>query len=135
MNKEQLLQDLIIDEGLRTEIYYCTEGVPTIGVGRNLERGISKDEALYLLTNDLNMVETELDARLAWWRGLPDDAQRGLANICFNIGYPSLAKFVIALGYLEEREFDKAADEFLDSNWANQVGQRATRVTDLIRNA
>ena len=30
-------------------------------------------------------------------------------------------------------DFDRAADEFMDSRWSEQVGNRATEVTEMIR--
>jgi len=136
MNKEQLVQDLILDEGLKTDPYEDTVGKLTIGVGRNLtDRGITKPEAMFLLTNDIEIVEAELDARLAWWRDMPDDVQRALANLAFNMGVPTLLNFRKALSALRQRDFDTAADEFLQSRWAGQVGLRARRVTELVRNA
>lgn len=136
MNKEQLIQDLIRDEGMKTEPYHCTSGKLTIGVGRNLDdRGISKGEAMYLLTNDIEIVEVELDARLSWWRDMPDDVQRALANMAFNIGVPRLLNFERMLNALRHREFTVAADEAMDSRWSDQVGTRATRIAELIRNA
>lgn len=50
---EQLRTDLIEDEGLRLEIYDCTSGKMSIGIGRNLEdNGITLDEAEYLMDNN-----------------------------------------------------------------------------------
>ena len=136
MNKEQLIQDLISDEGLRTEPYIDTVGKMTIGVGRNLDdNGISQAEAMFMLTNDIEMVETELDARLDWWRGLPDDAQRALCNMTFNIGWPRLSKFEKMLAALKDRDFEEAAAQALASKWATQVGQRAIRIAQLFRYA
>tara|TARA_E500000081_G_scaffold53654_1_gene56657 strand:- start:1138 stop:1290 length:153 start_codon:yes stop_codon:yes gene_type:complete len=42
-------------------------------------------------------------------------------------------KFKLALGHLQNGNFEESADEFLDSLWATQVGQRAVEVADMIR--
>jgi lysozyme len=136
MNKEQLMTDLIVDEGIRTELYRCTAGKQTIGVGRNIQdRGISKGEAMFLLANDIDSVCDELDARLYWWRDLPQDVQLALANMAFNMGVPKLLKFERMLEDLENKRFGSAAEEALDSRWAEQVGDRADRIAKLIRSA
>lgn len=136
MNKDKLIEDLIRDEGMKTDLYEDTVGKLTIGVGRNLtDRGVDEAEAMFMLMNDIAIVEKELDHRIPWWRDLPDDAQRALANLMFNMGWPTLSKFVLALAALQVRNYKDAADEFLESRWATQVGRRAIRVTDLIRNA
>ncbi len=136
MNKEQLIQDLIVDEDLRTALYRCTAGKTTIGIGRNLtDNGIRKNEAMFMALNDIEDVESELNSHAPWWREMPEQAQRALANMCFNLGWPRLSKFQNMLNDLENRRYDSAAEEALDSRWAEQVGERAHRIADLIRNA
>lgn len=88
-----------------------------------------------MLTNDLDMVEAELDFRVDWWRGMSADAQRALANMCFNLGWPRLSGFKKMLSALAAHDYNEAADQALDSRWAQQVGARAVRVTELMRSA
>ncbi|MEQ9447682.1 MAG: lysozyme [Rhodospirillaceae bacterium] len=107
-------------------------GKLTIGVGRNIEDlGITEAEAFFLLAGDIRRVEGELDANTPWWRALPEAAQRGLANMCFNLGWPRLSGFQKMLAALEAGEFNRAAAEALHSRWARQVGARARRIADL----
>lgn len=131
---DQLLQDLIRDEDLREKPYRDSVGKLTIGIGRNLDdRGISRDEAVYLCRNDIAIATGDLDRAVPWWRDLPEPAQRGLANMCFNLGWPRLSAFKKMLAALEAHDFDRAADEALDSKWARQVGERADRIETLFR--
>ena len=37
------------------------------------------------------------------------------------------------MALLKDKKYDMAADEFLQSKWAKQVGQRAVEVTEQIR--
>jgi lysozyme len=55
------LRDMLVQhEGLKLEPYLCPAGKLTIGIGRNLEdRGISIDEAQYLLMNDISRCRKE----------------------------------------------------------------------------
>ena len=58
---------LIYHEGLRLGVYRCPAGKLTIGVGRNLEdRGITEEEAYYLLRNDIADVAAAVGVR---WPG------------------------------------------------------------------
>ena len=44
-DRQDLIEKLIVAEGLRLQVYKDTLGIDTIGIGRNLEdRGISKEE-------------------------------------------------------------------------------------------
>ena len=134
MNRERLKAVLIRHEGLRLKPYRDTVGKLTIGVGRNLDdRGITKDEALYLLSNDINIVESELDRELPWWRYLDDIRQEVLVNMAFNMGLPKLKKFKRFLSALEKGNYETAADEMLASRWAIQVGRRADELSRAMR--
>ncbi len=130
----QLKADLMRDEELRLEPYLDSAGNLTIGVGRNLSsRGITEQEAHVLLDTDVAVVFEDLDRNVTWWRRLPDGAQRALANMCFNLGWPRLSGFRRMLLALQVGDFETAAREALDSKWARQVGDRAVRIAELIR--
>lgn len=133
MDVTKLTEDLIRDEGLKTEPYVCTAGKLTIGVGRNLADGISKAEALFLLSNDILAVTRELDKAIPWWLTLSEPRRRALANMAFNMGVPRLLGFKNMLAAMERGDFARAAAEALDSQWACQVGERAKRIAALIR--
>ena len=65
---------------------------------------------------------------MKWWKELDDVRQRVLANMAFNLGLPRLSKFVNFLTAVQASDWEKAADEMMDSKWANQVGERAIRL-------
>lgn len=122
------------DEGCRLKPYYCTAGKLTIGVGRNLEdSGVSKAEAQFLLENDLVRIIRELDEMLPFWRELSENRQMALINMAFNLGTFGLTRFTKTIAHLEAGEFDSAGDEMLRSRWATQVGDRAHRISRVIK--
>ena len=54
MDIEKLIVHLKAHEGVRQHVYLDTEGIETIGVGRNLvHRGLSDDEIELMLANDI----------------------------------------------------------------------------------
>jgi len=53
-------------------------------------------------------------------------------NMCF-MGIQKLLKFKKMLAAAEAGDYDKAADEILDSKYAKQVGARATRLAQMMR--
>ncbi len=131
----KLSDQLRIHEGVRTHFYRCTSGLATIGVGRCIEEGslgLSDDEIDYLLANDIKRCKQELVA-LSWFVDLDEVRQDALINLCFNLGLTRLLGFRNAMAAMAEGDYEKAADEFLDSRWATQVGQRAIEVTNMIR--
>ena len=131
----KLSEQLRIHEGVRTHFYRCTSGLATIGVGRCIEEGslgLSDDEIDYLLENDIKRCKQEL-VSLSWFADLDAVRQDAIVNLCFNLGLTRLMGFKNAVGAMAVGDYEKAADEFLDSRWANQVGQRALDVTHMIR--
>jgi lysozyme len=133
MDRDALTADLLRDEGLRLKPYQDTVGKLTIGVGRNLsDVGISRDEALILLSHDIDTVEADLDRVLTWWRAQTEPRQRVLANLCFNLGIGGLMGFHHALAAWQAGDYATAARELLQSQWAVQVGDRATRLAAMV---
>lgn len=133
MNLDDLRRELILDEGLKLKPYHCTSGKLTIGVGRNIEDiGITKEEALYLLDSDISRICQELDKALPWWRDLSDTRRRVLVNMGF-MGVPKLLGFVKALAAMKAGNYEEASRQMYESRWAGQVGQRATRLCEMMR--
>jgi lysozyme len=131
----RLVEQLRRHEGVRNHVYLCSEGHETIGVGRNIAEsglGLSDDEVDYLLNNDIRRCKQELIS-LSWFVDLDSVRQDAMTNLCFNLGMTRLLTFKKALAAMARGYYSDAADEFLDSKWAVQVGSRAGEVTDMIR--
>jgi lysozyme len=132
MNYDRLKKQLVVHEGLETKLYHCSMGHPTIGVGRNLSVGISEDEAMYLLDNDIKSVVAQCQATFSWFDGLNDVRKEAIVNLVFNMGLNTFCKFKKTIGYIEKGLFELAGTELLDSNYARQVGQRSVEVANMI---
>ena len=131
-----LIEMLKRHEGVRSHVYLCSAGYETIGVGRNIAEsglGLSDDEVEYLLNNDIERVRQELTDNYFWFPALNEARQDAMIDICFNLGMTRLRGFVNALEAMSREQFDVAADEFMDSRWATQVGNRANEITEMIR--
>jgi lysozyme len=95
----------------------------TIGVGRNIENiGISHDEAMYLLGNDIDRCVREL-SHYDWFICLDDVRQGVLIELNFNIGLSRLLGFKKMIAALNSKDYVMAGAELLDSRWAIQVGK------------
>lgn len=129
-----LEDQLITHEGLELKPYQCTADKLTIGVGRNIEdRGITEDEARYLLKNDIKIVEDELLSKKPMVAELDAVRQRVLVDMGFNLGIPTLLKFQNMWLAIEQEDFIQASIEMMDSRWARQVGQRAHKLSEAMR--
>jgi len=124
-----LTGDLTLDEGYRHELYRDTKGKLTIGIGRNLtDVGLSRDEAAYLLHNDIMNAISDLDAQGKWWRDLPEPQARAMVNLCFNMGMAKLLTFVTFLDLMSDGKYDEAAADLMTTAWYREVGQRGPRM-------
>jgi lysozyme len=130
----RLIEILRRHEGVKNTLYKCTSDKWTIGVGRNLEDvGLSEEEIDMLLLNDIVRTKELMDDYIPWHRDLDEVRQEALINFVFNVGIGTTMKFKNAMAALEEHDYDTAATEMLDSNWAKQVGSRAEEVTQMIK--
>jgi len=132
----KLVEMLRLHEGVRYKVYLCSEGYETIGVGRNISEGglgLSKDEVDFLLTNDIKRVQDELARNYPWFARLDEVRRDAIIDIAFNLGLTRLRGFVNALAAMSRSQYEIAADEFMDSRWSQQVGNRAVEVTEMIR--
>ena len=135
MNYEQLKKDLIRHEALRLHPYLCSSDKLTIGVGRNLDdRGITEEEAMYLLDNDIDICIRELMDNLPFYGRMPEDIKEILINLTFNMGMPTLLKFQKMLGHVEAGRFEEASAELLNSRYAKQVKGRAVELASRMAN-
>lgn len=135
--KRRLRKQLAKHEGFVQHAYQDSEGYWTIGFGRMIDYklggGITTKEAYVLLDNDIEKTYDELDRWYPWWRDLKEDAQLVIANMAFNMGMTRLSNFKNMLGALRVRDYNKAADEMVDSKWYTQVGNRAKELESLMR--
>lgn len=122
---KELIQQLIRHEGISLFPYRCPKGKLTIGVGRNIEdNGISKEEALFMLKNDIERCRKEIENNIPCFKALNEVRQDVLINMCFNMGINALLGFKKTLKYIEAGDFDSASVEMLDSKWAREdVGE------------
>lgn len=125
-DRELIRKRLIDFEGLVLKSYVCPTGYISVGVGRNLEtNGITEEEAMYLLNNDISTVIKKLDKHWIAWRKLPITAQYVCIDVVFNMGINTWMSFRKTRAYMEMEQWDKAGDELLNSKYAEQVGRRA----------
>lgn len=128
-----IVEQLKRDEGCRAVPYKDSRGIWTVGYGHNLTvGGLSSAAMEQILRDDLFNVETELLVFPVYHR-LSKPRQGVLLNMGFNLGVAGLAGFRQMFEALEVGDYDAAATHMLDSQWAKQVGTRATRLATQMR--
>jgi lysozyme len=132
--REALAEHLEAEEGKRAELYQDHLGNLTIGIGRALNRNPLNDEEIYfLLLQDMKRAEAVLDRLLPDWNTYDLQRQLALGSMAFQLGGDGLSKFRKMLQAIRADDWQKAADEALDSLWARQTPNRAKRVAEMLR--
>ena len=145
MNLEKLREELEIDEGCKYEIYLDHLGYPTFGIGHLItdddpeygwEVGASIDTVRVYETfeQDIEGVLSDCSKLYSDFGDLPEEAQRVIANMMFNMGLTRLSKFKGMKRGVNSRNWNHAAIEMVDSRWYNQVTNRAKRLVERMRN-
>jgi lysozyme len=132
--RDILRPQLRVDEGVKKRPYIDSRGKTTIGVGRNLtDVGLRNDEIDLLFENDID--EAELAARklIPNFDDLNDVRQAVVVNMAYNMGESAFATFTDTLQAIKESRFLDAAGLMLVSRWATQVGARARRLSDQMK--
>ena len=139
MNVEKFTEEIKRDEGVKYEVYLDHLGLPTCGIGHlikeddpehGLEVGteIGEERVNELFAKDLNVTIDECKKLYYDFDVLPVKAQHIIANMMFNMGRPRLSRFHKMKRAVDNREWQEAATQMLDSRWANQVPNRANRL-------
>ena len=109
-------------------------GKLAIGVGRNLDDvGITREEALTLLNNDIAKVRREVKRTFPWFARLNPVRQNVVLNMVFDLGLPRFRQFKKAIAAIRAKRWDEAAKQMLDSRWARQVGRRARELAAMMK--
>ena len=144
MNIEQLRKELEVDEGVKYEIYNDHLGYPTFGIGHLVrdndpENGepvgtpVTEDRVIEAFNKDVETVLNDCTILYGDFNKLPEEAQLIIANMMFNLGRPRLSKFKGMKAGVDAQDWNKAADEMIDSNWYRQVPNRAGRLVKRMR--
>lgn len=128
-----IYEQLRRDEGVRRELYRDALGNPTVGVGHNLAVPLSDRAIQTILEDDVHTAYETLNTRLPWVTTLSDARRGAIINLTFNMGIDGLLGFQKMLRAIQAGDFETAATELLNSRYAKQVGDRASRLATQLR--
>lgn len=132
-----LLSDLKGDEGWNPFAYEDQLGYTTVGYGFNIDRrsgeGLSPEDGEIILARKAENHWNSLVKAIPWITNQPEDIQRALANMSYQLGTSGVLRFSIMLDALKRGDRETAAVNALYSEWAKQTPERAERIANLIR--
>ena len=145
MDLIKLRKQLEIDEGVKYEIYKDHLGYPTFGIGHlvtdtdpefgcDVGTSVSEQRVEEAFKKDVQIVIKDCEILYPDFNELPEEVQQIIANMMFNLGRPRLSKFKGMKRGVDNQDWNGAADEMVDSRWYRQVGKRAERLVERMRN-
>ena len=139
MDLDKLKEEIKTDEGVIYEVYLDHLGYKTCGVGHlcratdpenKLEVGdpVSVERVDTLFAEDLETTIDECKLLYNNFDDLPEEVQRIIANMLFNMGRPRLSRFHKMKKAVDNGDWIEASVQMKDSLWARQVPNRADRL-------
>jgi len=139
MDRDQVAADLKSDEGWRPNVYEDHLGYKTIGFGFLVDDrkgdGMPEEIGEIWLNYEIDAFERGLKLALSNWSRYPDQIQRALLNMSYQMGIGGLLGFRNTLRLIDDGRYQEAATEALNSRWAEQTPERAGRVAEWIADA
>lgn len=154
---QELYEQIALHEGIKPSVYEDTKGKRTIGIGFNLDEAsnrkkaeavglnvqdmisgkktLSKKEMKMLYNESVKQAADDANAYLSKAGRQPLVVQKVLIDMAFNLGRTKLNKFKEMRKALAAGDYNKAADEMVDSIWYNQVGNRSKKLEEMMRSA
>ena len=145
MDIEKLREELKRDEGCVHSVYLDHLNLKTVGIGHLLTEWdeeydkpvgteVSEERVNELFAKDIDVTIDECKVLYENFDDLPEEAQRIIANMMFNLGRPRLSKFKKMREAVMDANWIEAAIQMEDSLWAKQVPNRAERLCERMRN-
>ncbi len=121
------------EEGFRADMYQCCEGFNTIGIGFNLDAIKMPEEVADLW---LTLIVNELSGKMMryeWFKMLSNARKICIIDMTYQLGINGVLNFKNMISAIEQANFALASFEMLDSRWAKQTPNRATRNAEIMR--
>lgn len=122
-------------EGVKDDVYTCTAGKRTIGVGHNLDaEGLCEAAILAQTKHDIAKARhVAIDFAGDTWAGMNPVRRDALTEMAFQLGAGSLAGFKKMRKATRAGQWKAVAKHALDSKWArDDTPERAARVAAIL---
>tara|TARA_R100001224_G_scaffold108106_1_gene84076 strand:+ start:1483 stop:1929 length:447 start_codon:yes stop_codon:yes gene_type:complete len=142
---EDLKNEIKADEGCVNSVYLDHLNLKTLGVGHLVTEWdeeydqpvgttVSDDRVNELFEKDINVTLEECRYLYDDFDNLPEEVQKIIGNMMFNLGRPRLSRFHKMKKAVLDKDWQEAANQMQDSKWYKQVTNRAERLCQRMRN-
>ena len=144
MEIDKLRLEIEADEGKINRIYKCSLDHETFGIGHLIKQDdpeygqpigteVSSTRVHEAFEHDVAVVINDCIKIYPNFYDFPEEAQRIIANMCFQLGRPRLSAFSNMRDAVLNSNWLEASVQMLDSRWAKQTPNRANRLADRMR--
>ncbi len=144
MNVHKLKTEIETDEGSSQAIYLDHLGYKTFGIGHLVRKDdpesdmdvgdeVTLDRITEVFESDMESVMGDCEKAFPDIYDMPEDIQHVIANMMFNLGFPRFCKFSKMIKAINDKDWQEAADQMVDSRWYRQVPNRAKRLEGRVR--
>ena len=137
---------LFFEEGYSEYVYYDTLKFPTIGIGQRIGPqnaplefytfNVPIDLAKTWVNYKVESIELSLSSNVETfkaWNNCNQPRRDILTSMCYQFGFEGFCEFDNMIQSLNKKDFDKAAEDALDSLWHKQTENRAERHAEVIK--
>ena len=144
MNLIKLQNEIADDEGIKYELYLCSESHLTGGIGHLITESdteyygkpvgtkVPNEQVNEWFAKDIETTIKDCNLLFSQFDNLPEEIQHVLANMCFQLGRPRLSKFKNMIAAVEDCDWARMADEMENSRWFKQTTNRAQRLINRV---
>ena len=138
MRYKILLKEIKFEEGHRPTAYLDTKGIWTISYGFTSVDGVKVSQYTPMLSQEVEQrnlhshIFRAINIAMRYVSNfceLSDDRQEVLINMAYQLG-TRLLNFTKTKMFIEQRNYEQASIEMLDSNWNKQTPHRALRMSN-----
>jgi lysozyme len=145
---DRLFEELKQEESYELEVYRCTAGHPTVGVGHNLDADpaieilgkklkvgdkITDEQALRLFEKDISKTIADVNKRIPFFKDLSAPRQYVLISMAFNMGVAGLLEFKNTLAALKAGDITGTVLGMKASKWFRQVKTRGAKLIKIMQ--
>jgi len=141
MNLDKLQKEIMFAEGVKYEIYRCSEGYPTAGIGhlitewdenyfdKPIGTKVSKEQVAKWFMADLDVAINDMN-QFTEGMNVDENVRECVTEMAFQLGLPRLNKFKKFKQALLDNDIKTAQAEMKDSRWYKQTTNRANRLIE-----
>ena len=129
-----LIESIKKNEGYVKMVYKDSLGIDTIGYGfaiKDLE--LDEDICDEILLRKLKDLEQQVNRKFGWFKYMPPNIKDVVMEMSYQLGVTGFSKFKKTIAFLQDKQWQEASVEMLDSLWAKQTSNRANQLADIVR--